>query len=328
MISSTNDLWNDSELTRVSPQPVSLQVPTAVNTSSTTTNEEPELPINKGEKSVLYNTLTKLTPFLQTAQKYSSITFSVFATIHGIGVTVGPLISTSFTNELISLGREIYQSSSIEWWLVWGSLTVHVVSGVALRNIRQILRKWNYGDTQPRKKVVDLSSSKDSTKVPDENSGLIGGVQSYFGLGAKRSFSFKNLGMTPLQFSGYLLVPLVSYHSIQTRILPLFLEGDSSYITIEYITYLLNHSLLASVTNWILYPSLTILATYHTIFGLCRWLGVKDRSLRKIAAHSINLISLIGVLAVWNVSKRANLLGMPEFVLRKFEYYVVRLGLY
>lgn len=315
---------DQSELTNIPPQPISI--PTSSLDDTEVVSPEPSHP-KPLTHSQVFTTLTKLTPFLQKTQKYSSITFSIFSLIHGVGVIVGPLVSISLSNELISLGREIYQSSNMEWWLVWGSLATHVISGIGLRWIRKVLREWNYGDTQPRKKIIDLTSSTDMTQIKDDTTGLIGGVPNYFGLGPKRSFSFKKLGLTPLQFSGYLLIPLVGYHTIQTRLLPLWLEGDSAYVTIEYITYLLNHSRVSSFTNWILYPSLTILTTYHTIFGLARWFDIKDKKLRKLATHSINLISLLGVLAVWKVSKRVNLLGLPEFVLRRFEYYVSWLGL-
>jgi hypothetical protein len=277
---------------------------------------------------------------LKPIQKYSSISFSIFAVIHGITVTVGPLVSVDFGNELLSLGRSIYQSPGLEEILVWGSLALHVSAGVLIRCIKKWSDKMRYGgkvrkgkDLRYKRKnsAVDervvlekKANSNDHDVKDDYEIGLIGGVTSFLGLGIRRNVTFRKFGISTLQMSGWLSIPLVLYHLLQVRVVPLLVDGDSGYIGFEYISYLFNSvasGKVGAVVNWIVYPSLIVITTYHMVYGLLNWNNVKSLRIRKLAVVLINIIGLLGLINIYRLSK----LGSGEvagFVLKKFDKYL------
>lgn len=283
---------------------------------------------------------SKLIPILTFVQKYSSYTFTVFTFLHGSTVIVGPLISESVANELLSMTRTIYQGSGLEDVLVWGSLSLHVISGITIRILRNIRYREKYGgskahDNKLKRKRRNSQIDKETltkdydgeVKVNDDSEvGLMGGVTNFFGFGFRKSYLFRKFGISPLQATGYLSIPLVAYHAIQTRIVPLLIEGDSSYITLDYISYLFNNTTHASgpILNWIVYPSLIGFTTYHTVSGWMKWLNVRSLTKRKIGAAFINLISLCGIYSVYSLTKIDTNLTVANFVQKQFDLYIDR----
>lgn len=281
---------------------------------------------------------SKLIPILTSIQKYSSYTFTVFTFLHGTTVLICPAISDSLANEMLSMTRTIYQGSGLEGILVWGSLSLHVLAGISIRAIRNLQYRAKYGgskvhDNRLKRKrrnsqIENEVISKDydgQIKVNDDTEvGLVGGVTNFFGLGFRKSYLFRTFGLSPLQATGYLSIPLIAYHALQVRIAPLLVDGDSSYITLEYISYLFNEAKHASVPilNWAIYPSLVVFTTYHIISGWMKWLKIRSLTKRKIGALTVNLISLIGVYSIYAITKIDAKMTVAKFIQKQFDLYI------
>ncbi|KAH3672833.1 hypothetical protein WICMUC_004055 [Wickerhamomyces mucosus] len=328
---SSSESNNDSyDLKPVIPEPFETNSTESLDyndNDNDNDNENYSYTSRPGINSNKYSKFSKLIPILTKLQKYSSISFSIFILIHGSTIIFGPLISTKFTNELISLGRQIYQVSGIEEWLVWGSLSLHIFSGIGLRIYKNYLYRLKYGSKRNppviNQNILNKDYSTGKIEIKDDSKiGLIGGIPNYFGLGIKISKSFKNFGLSPLQLSGYLLIPLISYHSFQSRILPLLIENDSSYISIEYISYILNYSLSSTIFNWLLYSSLSVLTIYHSIYGILKWNKIKDFKIRKFFANIINGLSILSIISIYKLSKSDNLNNIGGFIINKFNHYL------
>lgn len=273
---------------------------------------------SQGPSAPLYKHFNSIIPVLQSLQKYSSYTFTAFSVMHGVAVIVGPSFSTDTAKDMMSMGRQLYQDSSLEWILVFGSLTTHVLSGMATRCLRSWMYRWKHG----QRKAVRRNSQIEPDEEITDDAGLIGGLPTLAGLRPKRSFISRTLGLTPLQFAGYLSIPLVLYHVMQMRIIPLLLEGDSSYVSLDYVQAVLswNQPIWRPLLNWVIYPTMVLLTTYHTVYGLLWWNNVKELRLRKLAMNVISLISLCGLWSLYMVHKMDS--SIPGFVQSKFQGYL------
>lgn len=156
----------------------------------------------------------------------------------------------------------------------------------------------------------------------DDAMGLTGGVSGYAGVAPKKSWIFRKFGLSPLQFAGYASILPVLFHVTQMRLIPLFIDGDSSCVTMDYVSHIFGttQGLWRPLLNWVVYPPMILMTTYHTIYGMLRWLRVKDLKLRKVAVNVISLISLCGVWSIYTVSKMES--TAPGFIQKKFDKYL------
>lgn len=321
-----SEVSSDDGIKQVRPIPVSADT----GSSSAPSDDHEKRSISQ---SPWLPRLNSCIPLLQSVQKYSSYTFTTFAFIHGLAVVVAPAISTSLADDLIGMGRQLYQDSGLEWILVWGSLGLHVLSGVAVRSIRQAIHRLKHGDKR-RKALKRRTSLRDSIPseeevIVKEEGGLTGGISGYAGMKpARTSFVSRVLGLTPLQMAGYLSIPLVTYHALQVRILPLCLEGDSSYIGLDYLQYILSssHGIARSCLNWLVYPSMVLLTTYHSVYGLLFWNNVKQLRLRKLAMNFISLVALCGLYSLYAIHKMDS--SVPQFIKLRFSGYLDKFYLF
>lgn len=264
---------------------------------------------------------------LKPLQKYSSYSFSIFSIIHGITISIGPLISIDSANELLSLGRSLYQSPGFEEFLVWGSLFCHVGSGLLIRSIKIWGDKIRYGKLKNKKlrkqSIVDQNSivKEGNINIDDSEIGLIGGFSNFIGFGFKKNWIFKKFGVTTLILSGWLSLPLILYHVFQVRIIPNMVDGDSSLINFEFISYLFNKDLILKTLNVTVYSLMSIITTYHMIFGLIKFLKVKNLNFRKFIGLLINLISLCTLIGIYNLNK-FDISEIPKFIIKKYDIYL------
>lgn len=100
---------DEKDLQKISPEPI--------ETSDNGPNKPP----------------SRLLPFLQGVQRYSSYTFSAFLTLHGVSVIAMPLVSPEIGNYTVNFTGSVYQEQLIEPFLVYGALGAHVTSGIILR---------------------------------------------------------------------------------------------------------------------------------------------------------------------------------------------------
>lgn len=286
---------------------------------------------------------SKLIPILTSIQKYSSYTFTIFTFLHGTTVLICPAISHSLGNEMLSMTRTIYQGSGLEGILVWGSLSLHVLAGISIRTIRNLQYRAKYGgskvhdnrlkkrrrNSQIESDVISKNYDGQVNVNDDTEVGLVGGLTNFFGLGFRKSYLFRKFGLSPLQASGYLSIPLIAYHALQARIAPLLVDGDSSYITLEYISYLFNETRHAylPILNWAIYPSLIVFTTYHIISGWMKWLKVRSLTKRKIGALTVNIISMIGIYSIYALTKIDTNMTLAKFVQKQFDLYIDQVSL-
>ncbi|KAH3665557.1 hypothetical protein OGAPHI_003744 [Ogataea philodendri] len=248
---------------------------------------------------------------LSCVQKYSTVPLGVFAAVHLSGVVAAPpTAGVGIAEQLMSMGRELYQNGVSETVLL-ASVTAHVVSGIAI----QAIRKWQNYIKYGKKKKSKRQQYGEKEERPDTSTGL-GGITYLLGLGSRPSLSFRMFGLTPLRFSGYVLIPVVAYHVGQERLAPLFVEGDSSMVDLSYVSYSLAQSpILASIGL----TFLVTVATYHFSLGLLHYIGVFTHRARKNAYIAILSNTVLAALSLFAISK----IDQPSaFVARKYSQYL------
>ncbi|KAF2280117.1 uncharacterized protein EI97DRAFT_464142 [Westerdykella ornata] len=175
--------------------------------------------------------------YLTRVQKYSSYAFTVFTAFHITNTSIIPLLTKSVTesNRYLLLTRPYYQSALTEPLLVAIPLVAHITSGLALRFYRRSQSLRRYGaETRRDKKTIPWPPLSGTSAL------------------------------------GYLSVVAVGSHMWTTRILPLYMHGDSSLINLSYVS----HSF--ELFPYLAFGGMTALvgiATWHTVWGWAKWLG-------------------------------------------------------
>lgn len=283
-------------------------------------------------------------------QKWSAIIFSGFVGVHLFNMIIVPNISAlmsvvfnessafdtiSTADDLMMMLREFYQNSFIEKWLLFGSLGLHVFSGISLRiynawflnvygkkrsadkklpvnNNDEILLQKSVKKVLSHTKGSDGSTSKrqDDYLISDDYIGL-NGINSFisryifnsssFHIVTKSKVSRYFFNLNPIQFSGYVLIFPLAFHVMQLRIVPLIVDGDSSMMDLTFFKFVINQY-NSVLQNWLLFSGYGVLlysATYHIISGWFKF--AKVYSLRKKFKGYLLGISLTigGLLLIW-----------------------------
>lgn len=205
-------------------------------------------------------------------QRYSSYAFTVFAALHIANTSLIPLLTRSIaaSDTYLLLTRPYYQSFPLEPLVVVAPLGLHLASGVALRLYRRRQNLARYG-----------AESR----------------------GDRRRVAWPALSGTSL--AGYALAPLLLGHALVNRGLPLWYEGGSSSIGLEYVSHgFARHPLV----SWAGFAALVGLAVGHSVWGWARWTGwtpgavvaggEEGRRRRERRWWGVNAVSLV-VAAVW-----------------------------
>ncbi|KAK6464327.1 hypothetical protein DFJ63DRAFT_68360 [Scheffersomyces coipomensis] len=238
---------------------------------------------------------------LGKVQKYSAYTFGTFVGIHLTSVIIVPIlpIDHDIKQEIFEMGRNIYHGiPQFENIVIFGSSIVHVLSGITIR----LLRMRSRPKIIKKNKVI---SNNDEFHIIDDTRDDIGlgGITNFLGLGYKKSWVSKTLGISPLNFSGYLLIPHLLYHMYKFRLIPLMIDNDSSLINLNYIMYYLNVENIEYVqpyVNILGLSLLTYIGIYHFINGLCKYFKKFSPTWKKIGFSFVNGGSLIGLIVIYN----------------------------
>ncbi|KAK9456115.1 hypothetical protein V1511DRAFT_496594 [Dipodascopsis uninucleata] len=110
-----------------------------------------------------------------------------------------------------------------------------------------------------------------------------------------RKWYSKRLKMSRVAFTGYLLTPIVLGHFTVMRAIPLMKLGDSSIISLQYITHAFNKS---PFKTWVVYSTLLGLTMYHVGFGWCQWMRVKKYKVPQAVGTTIFAIALVGLRSI------------------------------
>lgn len=203
----------------------------------------------------------KLTTWLTRTQKYSSYVFSGFLGIHGATAALSPLVfGVDAGNASIVLARTYFYQSYplVEALLVPGSLAVHVSSGLALRILRRRQQTVRYGGSPP----ASISP-----------------------------WRWQNLTWTSI--TGWAAIPFVAAHAALLRGIPLYVDGDSSQIGLEYLGHGFNHGRWVKLAGYAFYGALAGLMSYHVVYGWSKYWQVSTR--RRNALRS----TALGAAGVW-----------------------------
>ncbi|EDU51423.1 DUF1691 domain containing protein [Pyrenophora tritici-repentis] len=175
--------------------------------------------------------------WLLRIQKYSSYTFTAFAALHITNVSIIPFATRSVpeSNRYLLLTRPYYQSTLTEPLLVGLPLLAHVTSGIALRlwRRRQALKRYG-AETRTDKRTIPWP--------------VLSGTSAL----------------------GYALVPFAGFHIWTTRILPLYAHGDSSLISLSYISH---GFVLQPFVSFAGFTAMVGVGVWHFVWGGAKWLG-------------------------------------------------------
>lgn len=248
---------------------------------------------------------------LYACQKYSTIPFSLFSILHLSAVVLSP--NTEIGNQLLVMGRTIYQAPGFEPVLL-ASVTAHVFSGVLLRIAKRIRNKSYYGKSTQKPKNSESGVILKPEEKNDSSYGL-GGISSLLGLGAKKSFVSRKWGISPISFSGFLLTPMLMYHVLHQRIVPLLIDGDSSMITLEYIASAIARNPYKVAPGLV---ALVWLSSYHMVSGARRFLKLYGIRSSRVAYFIINGLSLCAAVSLYKISKIPLPMGFTRDTFEKY----------
>jgi hypothetical protein len=171
-------------------------------------------------------------------QKYSSYAFTVFASFHVANTALIPLLTRSVpeSNRYLLLTRPYYQSTLTEPLLVALPLVAHISSGIALRFYRRRQALQRYGaETHMDRKTIPWPP--------------ISGISAL----------------------GYALIPLAGFHVWSTRILPTYMHGDNSMISLSYISHAFALKPFISFAG---FSALVGVGAWHFAWGWAKWLNL------------------------------------------------------
>ncbi|GAA5996346.1 uncharacterized protein JCM10292_007548 [Rhodotorula paludigena] len=269
----------------------------------------------------LLRLISTVQPALRLVQNASAVSFSVFAVVH-LTAPLSALLPSrpkylssaeNRANGILLVGREVYQGEWTEPVLVWGSLTAHVLAGIALRWVkvaeRVERRKVRREEVKRRarelaslsngaedelpglSKATELEKDLVADEVDELEAELVATTTADEELVVPAAVPASTAPLFPVpnvhQRTGYLLAPLVLHHAWMHRLLPASplpptLSLSPSFFNYSFTSLALNHdSLILRLGSAASYAALTALATYH---GLVGWRILLDptspRSLR------------------------------------------------
>ncbi|AWU73856.1 uncharacterized protein C5L36_0A04530 [Pichia kudriavzevii] len=294
-----------TDLKEVAPEPVELSASMGPSTSTPSENR--------------HGSVLRAIGILNKVQTYSVLPFSAFSCLHILGVVITPAIfGTEAGDDMIGLGREIYHVPLVEYGIL-GSAAVHVISGVSLNLARKYYRYLKYGKSNIKKRQsgddkLIVPGKEEDIEVRDADKGL-GGITSVLGAGSRVSFTSRYLGLSPLAFSGYFFLALLTGHVYYERVSPIVVDGDSSFVDLSYVAYSLQKTFLKTYFGL---NTLVLVGSYHMLVGMNRILRRFTLKQRKMTYKAIFVLATLGAVSLWRISQIDVLPAMAA----KFHSYV------
>ncbi|KAG0325815.1 hypothetical protein BG004_003097 [Podila humilis] len=236
--SSAEDLFSAETNGHGETTPAGKKTTTSTTTTTTTTTSHAKGVTPQTFPSVgLYQGLGRI-------QAYSALGFTAFAALHIIPPTLAAFGGVDLANKALILGRVYYQTYGVEQVAVFGTLTVHILSGLARAVVRSIwsakkyLANNNKNNGSNRTVVTEQHEGKTrtiirETKVVSSSSSAAASTTNVTlsaGGSAPGSFPYHRL-------AGWILVPVVLGHAFTVRINPLLKLQDSAIIDYSFVTY-------------------------------------------------------------------------------------------
>lgn len=182
--------------------------------------------------------------------------------ISTINLLPGLRISMDICQETFEMARMVYLPLSGMIGLSGG---LHVASGIALR----------YLNSKPANHRERVGNNNDLVKPVDTEDKFygLGGITGLVGLGSRKSFVSRTLGLSPISFSGYLMIPLIALHLFKFKYSIMAVDGDRSLVSLQYINTVLNNSPVkfGNIINYFALMILIIASSYHITAGMLRF---------------------------------------------------------
>lgn len=272
--------------------------------------------------------LRKIIHYLGKVQKYTGYLFTTFVGIHLLAVVIAPGLGVLMakSQDLFELGRTVYQQiPGMELVLVTGCTVAHVLSGVAMRMLRNHIRHQTRPASAGATKLsLHLNDTPIITELTRDDIGL-GGITGLIGLGYRRLLILRLVPeLTPLTFSGYLLIPVAAYHYTKFRWLPMMVDGDLGLVLLQYITHILQYNDVAPqwqrTFNFAALVLVTWLALYHMVSGLWKLRRRFSARDKKLAYVVINTLTALSCVSLWRFKTAT--VSTSDYMGRLFARYV------
>ncbi|CAG8077670.1 unnamed protein product [Penicillium olsonii] len=207
--------------------------------------------------------------WLTRIQKYSTYPPTVFTILHFTNTSLIPLVTRSVpaSESYLLLTRPVYQAPGLEHLILTIPVLAHIISGVALRNIRGARRAKLYGaETRAQRNTL------------------------YF---------WPRVSLQAR--SGYFVVPLIGLHVLVNRATPLAVDGGSSGVGLAYAA----HGIARSPMFWNAFYFFFVTASvWHFVGGWATWMGWRVTTVRKERGQKPSLDGLLGFADSTTRSKR------------------------
>ncbi|KAF9103037.1 hypothetical protein BGX27_010758 [Mortierella sp. AM989] len=304
----------------------SMKIISSKATSSPNIGSNGSLRAGGGYPSVgLYQGLGRL-------QAFSAIAFGAFGLIHLVPPMLASVGGVELANKALIWGRVYYQTYGVEQVFVYGSLAVHIGTGLCRAIVRFVWKsKSYYAATRP---VTDSeyadrpASSKRTTSITKSGAATMtttttttittsssSGTKTSSTSSTSTSSNGSESGMAPGLFPyhrliGWILTPLVLGHMNTLRLTPIKVLGDSSMLDYSFVTYLHRMNRPAP------YLLLICFMTYHMIGGgpvafnmvLPKGSGsriktqelIRSKKSRAVATGVVSTIALVGAFKIMN----------------------------
>ncbi|KAJ5152821.1 uncharacterized protein N7482_009299 [Penicillium canariense] len=196
---------------------------------------------------------------LSGIQRYSTYPPTAFFILHFANTSLIPLITRSVpaSEPYLLLTRPVYQAPGLEHLVLTVPILAHIISGIALRNIRGSRRARLYGaETRAQRDLLSFWP--------------------------KVSLQAK---------TGYFLAPLIGVHALINRVTPLRVEGGSSGVGLGYVA----HGIARSPVFWNIFYLLFVTASvWHFVGGWATWMGWRVTTARKERSAKGSLEGYLG----------------------------------
>lgn len=254
------------KLTQIEPDPISIPRQYNISSSSNTHPDDEASDTNNNNyakpppATTASSTSNLSLKWLQAAQKYSSYMFSAFFLMHATSVIVAPAVFS------VPAGDAAMQFSNV----------IYQAS---------IVEPWLVYGSLGAHIVTGTALRLYKTHVSKQHYG---------------TYISNTSRPSPLAISGYVLTPLVLAHLTETRIKPELVLGDSSLITLQYISHAFaKHN---KVLIWSSMSLLVLLSLYHITFGFKKWMNVKPKKWSMQFYSVIAGLTTLGVVSLWKIS--------------------------
>jgi len=171
-------------------------------------------------------------------QKYSSYAFTAFLTLHLTNTSLLPLLTRSLpaSDTYLLLTRPYYQSPLAEPLVVALPLAAHVAAGLVLRLYRRRQTGLRHG-------AADDRAHRNRNWWPPLS------------------------GASAL---GYVLLPFVLGHAFVNRVLPLWVEGGSSGVGLQYVAHGFARQPVVARAGYVVFVGVGV---WHVVWGWAKWVG-------------------------------------------------------